>query len=108
MLDEQRFRQLADLAFRAILDAFEDIDADDADVEAAGNTLQIMFRGGKRCVVNTQGATHQIWLAGGQSGWHFDYDEATGSWLHDKGTGDELFGVLTRLTQQAVGKAPRF
>jgi len=108
MLDDQRFRHLADVAFRAILDAFEDIDADDADVETAGNTLQITFRGGKRCVVNTQGATRQIWLAGGQSGWHFDYDEPTGRWLHDKGTGDELFGVLTRLTQQAIDKAPRF
>lgn len=108
MLDEQRFRKLADVAFRAVLDAFEDIDADDADVDTAGNTLQIAFRSGQRCVINTQGATRQIWLAGGQSAWHFDYDEASGSWLHDKGTGDELFSVLTRLTEQAIQLTPKF
>lgn len=108
MLDDQRFKHLADIAFRAILDAFDDIDADDADVETAGNTLQITYRDGKRAVVNTQSATHQIWLAGGQSGWHFDYDEVSKRWLHDKGTGDELFSVLSRITQAAIGKAPRF
>ncbi len=108
MLDEQRFRLLADAAFRAIIDGFDAIDADDADVEAAGNTLQITYRGGQRCVVNTQGATRQIWLAGGQSGWHFDYDEASERWLHDRGTGDELFAVLSRLTLSATGQTPRF
>ncbi len=108
MLDEQRFKLLADVAFRAILDGFDAIDADDADVETAGNTLQITFRGGKRCVINTQSATSQIWLAGGQSGWHFSYDEASQRWLHDKGTGDELFAVLSRISQDVIGMKPSF
>ena len=107
-MDEQRFRLLADETFRRILDGFDAIDADDADVDSAGNTIHITFRGGQRCVVNTQAATRQIWLAGGQSGWHFSYDEATRSWLHDKGSGDELFATLARLSQAAIGQAPRF
>jgi CyaY protein len=107
-MDEQHFRHLADQTFRRILDGFDPIDADEADVDTAGNTIHIKFGSGARCVVNTQAATRQIWLAGGQSGWHFSYDEATQRWLHDKGTGDELFAVLTRLTQQAIGQEPRF
>ena len=107
-MDEQRFRHLADLTFRRILDGFEAIDADDADVETAGNTIHITFRDGSRCVVNTQSAVAQIWLAGGGSGWHFSYDEAAGKWLHDKGTGDELFATLTQLTTKTIGIAPRF
>src|SRR4051812_46905451 len=103
-MDDQRFRQLADDTFRQILDGFDDIDADDADIETAGNTLNITFRNGKRCVVNTQSSVHQIWLAGGQSGWHFDYDAARGKWLHDKGTGDELFDIIRRLTHVSTGK----
>jgi iron donor protein CyaY len=102
MMDEQRFRHLADQTFRRILDAFENIDPDDADVETAGNTLNITYRGGKRCVINTQGVTRQIWLAGAQSGWHFSFDEPTQTWLHDKGSGDELFAVLARLTREAI------
>jgi CyaY protein len=107
-MDEPRFRHLADATFRRILDAFEDIDADDADVETAGNTLTITFRGGKRAVLNTQSATCQIWLAGGLSAWHFDYDEASGRWLHDKGTGEELMTTLTKLVHDAIGTTLRF
>ena len=107
-MDEQRFRHLADDTFRRILDGYEAIDADEADVDTAGNTINVTFGNGQRCVVNTQAAVSQIWLAGGQSGWHFSYDEGSGRWLHDKGTGDELFAVLSRLTQQAIGQAPQF
>lgn len=107
-MDEQSFRHLADAAFKRILDGFDAIDADDADVETAGNTINIAYRGGARCVINTQGAVHQIWLAGGQSGWHFSYDEVAGKWLHDKGSGDELFGTLARLTRDQIGLVPEF
>ncbi len=107
-MDEQQFRHLADDTFRRILDGFDAIDADDADVETAGNTINVAFRGGARCVINTQAAARQIWLAGGQSGWHFSYETATGKWLHDKGTGDELFSTLARLTREAIGVAPQF
>ena len=107
-MDEQRFRLLADEAFRRILDGFDAIDADDADLETSGNTIHITFRNGARCVVNTQSAVHQIWLAGGQSGWHFSYIEEAQAWVHDKGTGDELFATLARLTESAIGIAPSF
>jgi len=106
-MDEQRFRKLADETFKQILDGFDAIDADDADIETAGNTIHIAFRGGARCVINTQSAVSQIWLAGGQSGWHFSWDEATSAWMHDKGTGDELFATLTRLSRAAIGIEPK-
>lgn len=107
-MDEQRFRLLADETFRRILDGFDAIDADDADLETAGNTINITFRGGQRCVINTQAAARQIWLAGAQSGWHFSYDESSRRWLHDKGSGDELFATLVRLTRDAIGQSPAF
>jgi len=107
-MDEQRFRHLADDTFKRILDGFDAIDADDAEVDTAGNTINIAFKDGARCVINTQGATHQIWLAGGQSGWHFSYDETAKAWLHDKGTGDELFDTLRRLTHKSTGISPNF
>lgn len=107
-MDEQSFRLLADETFRRILDGFDHIDADDADVETAGNTINIKFRNGGRCVINTQAATRQIWLAGGQSGWHFSYDAARKEWLHDKATGDELLATITKITQAAIAQAPRF
>jgi CyaY protein len=107
-MDEQSYRHLADATFKRILDGFDAIDADDADVDTAGNTINIAFRNGARCVINTQSSVRQIWLAGGQSGWHFSYDEAARQWLHDKGSGDELFATLARLTREAIGQTPEF
>jgi iron donor protein CyaY len=102
-MDEQQFRHFADETFGTILDAFDDIDVDDADAETAGGVIRIRYRDGSRCVINTQGPTRQIWLAGKRSGWHFSRDEESGRWLHDKGTGDELMSVLKQITAEGCG-----
>jgi len=47
-------------------------------------------------------------VARGKSAWHFSLDPESGRWLHDKGTGDELFAVLSRLTREAIGQVPAF
>lgn len=107
-MDEQQFKHLADQTFKRILVAFDAFDPDEAEAETTGATINITFANGKRCVVNTQTAVRQIWLAGLGGGWHFDYDAASGTWLHDKGTGDELFSVLKKLTREAIGKEPAF
>jgi len=104
-VDEKQYLLLADSAFKKIVDAFEDIDVDDADVEAAGDVITITYRGGRKCVVNTQRPARQIWLAGGQRAWHFSFDPASGQWLDDKGTGDELFATLERVTRESAGVA---
>ena len=53
-MDESRYLKLADVAFRRIEDAFESVDADDVDLERAGDVLTLHFRSGARCVINTQ------------------------------------------------------
>lgn len=102
-IDDKRYHQLADAALREILDLFDEVDVDDADAESAGNVITIRYRDGSRCVVNTQSAARQVWLAGSGHGWHFSWDEAAGAWLHDKGTGDELFAVLRKITKDCSG-----
>ncbi|MCA9600623.1 MAG: iron donor protein CyaY [Myxococcales bacterium] len=107
-LDESEFRRLAKAAFERILDAFDAIDVDDADVEYAGDVINIRYRGGARAVVNTQGPARQLWLAGEGRGWHFSYDAVTERWLSDKGTGEEIFATLSRITRDATGKELAF
>ena len=55
-------------------------------------------------MLNTQRPVHQLWLAGGQSAWHFSFDEASARWLDDKGRG-ELFEVLRALTRDVFDPA---
>jgi CyaY protein len=108
MMDEPTYQKLADAAFRAIGDAFEDIDPEAVDCEVAGDVVTLTLRGGKRCVVNTQRPTRQIWLAANARGWHFSWDAQGARWLDDKGHGDELFATLARIVKEATGEDVRF
>ena len=102
-VDEKRYRQLAHETLRRVEALFDEVDVDEADAESSGDVITIRFRDGSRCVVNTQSAVHQIWLAGGGRGYHFAWDDARGAWMDDRGEGEELFAVLRRITEQTIG-----
>lgn len=102
-MDEARYRKLTDEAFRALESMFEDVDADDVDVERAGDVLTLTFRNHKKCVINTQRPTRQIWLAAAARAWHFSYDEASSRWLDDKGEGVELFEQVIAVVEAQSG-----
>lgn len=105
-MDERSYEQRVAATFRRVLDLFEDVDPEDADVETSGDVVRIDLPGGKRVVLNTQRPVRQIWLAGGQSAWHFDYDEPGQRWVDDKGRG-ELFAILSRIVRELGGPALR-
>jgi CyaY protein len=107
-MDESTYQKLADEAFHAIDEAFEDVDTDLVDCEIAGDVVTLTLQGGKRCVVNTQRPTRQIWLAANAHAWHFSWDEAVRRWMDDKGRGEDLFGALTRIVKEGAGVDVRF
>ena len=102
-MDESTYQKLADDTFRAIGDAFEDVDPELVDCESAGDVVTLTLRGGRRCVVNTQRPVRQIWLAANARAWHFSWDEPTRSWLDDKGRGEDLYSTLVRLVKEGAG-----
>jgi len=101
-VDDSAYEQLAADTFGRVLDMFQDVEPEDAEAETAGDVLRIDLRGGKRIVLNTQRPVHQLWLAGGQTAWHFSFDATTQRWLDDKGRG-ELFEVLRSLIKSSLG-----
>ena len=103
MLNEPRYLRLVDDTFKKIQDALEDVDPDDVEAYAAGDVLTITFRDRSKCVVNTQRPTRQVWLAARSRAWHFNYDEAAGRWIDDKGRGDELFATLGDVIKTTAG-----
>ena len=102
-MDESRYQQLADDALRTIESMLEDVDADDVDVERSGDVITLTFRDKKKCVVNTQRPTRQIWLAANARAWHFGYDEPSKRWLDDKGQGVELFARIAAIVKEHAG-----
>jgi CyaY protein len=107
-MEERRYQQLADAAFRAIGDAFEDVDTELVDCEQSGDVVTLALRGGKKCVVNTQRPTRQIWLAANAQAWHFSWDDGTQRWMDDKGRGDDLFATLARIVKDLTGVEVHF
>lgn len=102
MIDEREYQRLADAAFRRIEDGFKDVDADLVDFERTqGDVLTITLPGKKRCIVNTQRPTRQIWLAANSRAWHFSYDAARSVWLDDKDSTTELYATLERIIREA-------
>jgi CyaY protein len=102
-MDESRYQRLADDALAKIETMLEDVDAEDVDVERSGDVLTLTFKSGKKCVVNTQRPTRQIWLAANARAWHFGYDEASARWVDDKGQGVELIGQVAAIVKQNAG-----
>lgn len=102
-MTEQEYHQRSDETLKRILRAFDDEDPDEVEAESIPGVVTLQFGDGRKFILNRQPAVHQLWLAAGASGWKFDYDEASGSWLSDK-TREELVGLLTRLVGEKLGR----
>jgi len=102
-MTESVYSTLTDRAFHVIEDALKDSDPDEVDCERAGDVLTLTFKDGKRCILNTQRPTRQLWLAANARAWHFSYDEAQAKWLDDKRHTDELFATLVGIIKGQAG-----
>lgn len=99
-MDESRYQKLADTALGTIERLLEDVDAEVVDVERAGDVVTLTFANGKKCVVNTQRPTRQIWLAANARAWHFSFDDSAGKWVDDKGQGVELIAQVAAIVKE--------
>lgn len=105
-MNESEYLLLVDRVFKRVQDLCEPIDPDDVEAYQSGDVLTLTFRDRSRCVINTQRATRQLWMAAGASAWHFNYEPATARWLDDKGRG-EFFATLAEIVSARSGQALR-
>jgi CyaY protein len=102
-MDESRYQHLASDALGKVESMFEDVDAEDVDVERSGDVITLTFRDRRKCVVNTQRPTRQIWLAANARAWHFGYDEKSSRWLDDKDPSVELLSRIAGIVKELAG-----
>ncbi|NOK05448.1 MULTISPECIES: iron donor protein CyaY [Myxococcus] len=103
MMDEARYNQLVSAAFKRILAAADTIDPDILEADSTGDMVTLTAASREKCIVNTQRAVRQIWVAGRGQGIHFDYDAATGTWKDDKGRGLELMSFVADVVGGITG-----
>lgn len=102
-MDESRFNALVSPLFKRILAAADAVDPDLLEADSTGEMVTLTSASGEKCIVNTQRATRQIWVAGKSQGIHFDYDEARSAWMDDKGKGLELFAFIADVVKTISG-----
>ncbi|MSP17516.1 MAG: iron donor protein CyaY [Myxococcales bacterium] len=103
MPDERVYEERVGRAFRRLEDALEAVDPDIVEVTSTGDMVTLTLPRGVRCILNTQRAVAQLWLAARDSAWHFSWDDARSGWLDDKGRGVELFAQLERILLAEAG-----
>ncbi len=103
MMDEARYNQLISVAFKRILAAADVIDPDLLEAESTGDMVTLTARSREKCIINTQRAVRQIWVAGRGQGIHFTYDAATSTWKDDKGRGLELLAFVADVVHAISG-----
>ena len=104
MMEEAPYNQLISAAFKRIVKAADALDPDVLEADSTGDMVTLTARSGAKCIVNTQRAVRQIWVAGRGQGIHFSYDAASGSWQDDKGKGLELFRFVADVVREISGE----
>lgn len=102
-MDESRYDQLVASAFKRLLAAVDEVDPDVLEAESTGDMLTLTAASGERCVINTQRAVRQLWVAGLGRGIHFRYDEGARAWKDDRGEGLELFELVASVVRALCG-----
>lgn len=103
-MDEASYNQLISAAFKRIVAATDALDPDVLEAESTGDMVTLTAASREKCIINTQRAVRQIWVAGRSQGIHFSYDPATGSWMDDKGKGLELFRFVADVVRDISGE----
>lgn len=108
MLDESSYNSLVAQSFKRLLTGLDRTDPDVLETDATPDMITITASNGEKCIVNTQRAVRQIWVAGKGMGIHFDYDAASRSWMDDKGKGLELFAHVADVVKTISGEMVSF
>ena len=106
-MDPKVYIKYADELFRTIEDKLEEFE-EEIDYDRTPDKLEATIETtGKKIVVNTQRAIHEIWLAGNSRSWHFQYDEDQTCWFA-QAEKVEFYSCLSELLSTNLGRQVSF
>ena len=103
MIDESQYNQQIADVFKKLMKASDDLDPDILESSTSGDMVALTAASGQKCIVSTQRAVRQIWVAGKGLGIHFSFDEASQTWQDDKSHGLELYQFIQDVVKTISG-----
>ena len=80
MENKEYFERVATI-FRKVEDLLDEFE-DEIDYDRTPDKLELTIEAtGRKIVLNTQQAIHELWLAGNARGWHFKYQPEQDRWF---------------------------
>jgi len=101
-MERPQFVTLAAAALEHIEDGLANLEHDALDVDLAGDVLTLEFSDDTQFIINAHSAAGQVWMAANRNAWHFDYDDASKTWIASK-SGDELMATVCKEVGAKLG-----
>ena len=102
-MNESEFHQRVDDILLAIEEAIDD-SGSDLDYENAAGILTLELENGSQIIINRQTPVKQLWLAVRSGGYHFDWSDDAGGWVHDR-DGRAFMDMLNQALEAQGGEA---
>jgi iron donor protein CyaY len=105
MLPEHDFQKKADAAFDELKQRLLKLgDEHGFDVEGESGKLEVIFEDPEpaRFVISPNTPIREIWISALSTSFKLGWSEARGTFVHEK-TGEDLFGVMSRVISQQLG-----
>lgn len=105
MLSEHDFQKKADDAFEELKQRLLKLgDEYGFDVEGESGKLEVIFEEPEpaRFVISPNTPIREIWISALSTSFKLGWSEARGAFVHEK-TGEDLYGVMSRVVSQQLG-----
>ena len=106
-METKEYLNQTEKLFRTVENRLEEFE-EEVDYDRTPDKLETTVEeSGRKIVINTQRAIHEIWLAGNSRGWHFQYDENNARW-YAKAEKVEFYNCLSELLSDQLGRQVSF
>lgn len=100
-MEKSNYTQRVDECLERVATWLESFDPDEVDYATTDGVVSLQFPDGARYVLNRQSAASQVWFAAGARAWHYNWDEAKGSWVDDRDAHD-LYANIARVVSDKL------
>lgn len=106
-MERSLYLRRADECLERVAKWLERFDPDEVDFATTDGVVTLEFPDRVRYVLNRQTAADQMWFAAGARAWHYQWSDATQSWVDDR-DGHDLYAKVAEVVSAKLGRTVVF